>query len=330
MKIGVLDTDGKFDNEFFTGKKLKIVRDEKWNTNELNDMEFTHGEYVCSHILKENPTAEIILIPIINSRMKCSVQDLIDGLELLINYSVDMINLSIGDEYKNHKELEEICQKAYNKGILIVAAHSNREVDATYPAQFPFVLGVSCTDEEDPTKILNYEVEKNEIIFSSSYFSIYHLGIPKLLPGNSFACARITGLLSHHKNTYRSFLKQFSDTIFNCYYHYPTLKQKRCLFFTNRKNDLLEQRFIKEVTNTVECVDFLNIIRFKDVTPDRWDILYIDHSNYLEILPYKTIIKRLAISEGNKQFVLRFPLYNINERINLYKKNKIIIYQFFI
>lgn len=80
MKIGVLDTDGKFDNKFFTDKKLKIVRGKKWSTNELKEMEFTHGEYVCSHILKENPTAEIILIPIINSLMKCSVKDLIDGL----------------------------------------------------------------------------------------------------------------------------------------------------------------------------------------------------------------------------------------------------------
>lgn len=330
MKIGVLDTDGKFDNEFFADKKLKIVRKDRWSENNSVEMVFTHGEYVCSHILKENPTAEIILIPIINCRMKCSVKDLIDGLELLISYSVDMINLSIGDEYRNHIELEEICKKAYKKGILIVAAHSNRKVSATYPAQFPFVLGVNCIDEEHPTQILKYDAEKNQVIFTTSYFSIYHLGIPKLLPGNSFACARITGLISHYKKKYHIFLKQFSCSIFNSYYDYPSLKQKRCLFFTNRMNDALEQRFIKEVTKTVECLDFLNITNFSDVMSNKWDILFIDNSNYFEIISYKTIIEQIAIEGFNKQIVLRFPLYNIDERINLYKRCRILINQFFI
>ena len=130
----------------------------------------THGEYVCSHIFNENPDAEIILVPVINHNMKCSVQDLIDGINLLMDYEVDIINMSIGDEYKYHHELEVICRRACDKGILIVAAHSNNNVKATYPADFLFVLGVRCIDESNPQKIMRYIEEKNEIIFSTSLF----------------------------------------------------------------------------------------------------------------------------------------------------------------
>ena len=70
---------------------------------------------------------------------KSTVLDMIEGIELLIEEQVDIINMSMGDEYKYHKEIEEVCRAATEKGILIVAAYSNQQVEATYPASFPFV-----------------------------------------------------------------------------------------------------------------------------------------------------------------------------------------------
>lgn len=104
-------------------------------------------------ILKENPQAEIILYPIISENMKCSVLELIRGIESLIESGVDIINLSVGDEYNYHPELESICKDAQRQGILIVAAHSNRNVYATYPADLSFVVGVKCTDKNSPEKL---------------------------------------------------------------------------------------------------------------------------------------------------------------------------------
>lgn len=166
MKIGVLDSDGNFDNLFFKDKNLKILRVN--NIKDININQSTHGEYVCSHIFRENPDVEIFLVPVIKYNMKCSVQDLIKGINLLIDCKVDIINMSIGNEYKYHRELEEVCRRAWDKGILIVAAHSNNNVKATYPADFSFVLGVRCINESNPQKIMRYSEKENEIYFSTS------------------------------------------------------------------------------------------------------------------------------------------------------------------
>ena len=110
MKIGVLDTDGDFKHRFFRDKKLDIRRKSINGEYRKYGIGFTHGEMVCSMILKENPQAEIILYPIISENMKCSVLELIRGIESLIESGVDIINLSVGDEYNYHPELESICK----------------------------------------------------------------------------------------------------------------------------------------------------------------------------------------------------------------------------
>lgn len=182
----MLDSNGSFDNPFFLDKKIVKI-DCKWNGQEYSKdtFGFTHAEYVCSFILKENPEAEIVLVPIVRKNKKSTVLDMIEGIELLIEEQVDIINMSMGDEYKYHKEIEEVCRAAIEKGILIVAAYSNQKAEATYPASFPFVMGVRCLDMEKPVQVLQYDEKKNDVIFSCGLFFLYHLGIPVLHPGNS-------------------------------------------------------------------------------------------------------------------------------------------------
>lgn len=57
-----------------------------------------------------------------------------------------------------------------------------------------------------------FDESRNEVIFSSSYFSLYHLEIPRLIQGNSFACAKISGLLSWHKDSFREALKNLEHS----------------------------------------------------------------------------------------------------------------------
>lgn len=333
MRVGVLDSDGKFNNRFFKDMNLKIIRNGKhfFKREKTEQTEqLTHAEYVCSHIFKENQNAQIILIPIIKDNLKCSVQDMIDGIELLIKCQVDIINLSIGDEFKYHSEIEEVCYKAHKLGILIVAAHSNKIVTATYPADFPFVLGVNCIEKEGSKTIFKYDENRNEITFSSNYISNYQLGIPLLLRGNSFICAKINGILSHCKNDYKNYLKKLEDSILNKYYPYERLKQKRCLFYTNRKSEHWEQTFIVDVTNTVKCVNVQHKFELEKMNKDGWDILFIDHNNYTKILPYKNVLYEYAVQNPDKEVVLRYPLFGLQERMTLYEKKSVVIHQFFI
>ncbi|OYO42785.1 hypothetical protein CG709_21015, partial [Lachnotalea glycerini] len=286
MKIGVIDSGGKFLNTFFADKKISIICN-KVNAVESNaiGLQLTHGEFVCATILKENPKAEIVLVPIIKNNRKCSVRDLIDAMQILMDQDVDLINLSLGNEYTFHHELEIICRKVWESGVLIVAAHSNVERKVTYPAVFPFVIGVSSDEKRENSKIVNYNEKNNEVIFSSNFFSIYHLGIPRMISGNSFGCAKITGLLSLRKNNYKIFLKRLTSSIFNSYYPYSKLKTEKCLFFTNRIENLQEQQFIREVTNSIECREIQKVIfpYFYKKTK-QFEILFIDHDCYEDAL----------------------------------------------
>lgn len=333
MKIGVLDTDGEFSNSFFQDKKIKIMRNQsREKVSRMGNL--THAEYVCSQIFKENSDVEIVLVPVISDNMKCSVKSMIEGIEMLVKLKVDMINLSIGDEYRFHQELENSCKKAYDSGILIIAAHSNNNfVEATYPASFPFVLGVRCIQNERQKEILIYDEERNDIIFSSSYFSIYHLGIPKLIQGNSFGCAKMAGLLSHYKTKYQEFLKKFQKSKLNIYYPYESLKMKRCFFLSNRLNEELEQRFMKEITNTVISERFhkeiLKKLKNERNDEDKYDTVLVDHDKYIEILVFKDLIVQCVGCDPQKEWVLRYPLFSLFERLTLYQK-RIIIHQFFV
>ena len=327
----MLDSNGSFDNLFFQDKKI-IKIDCKWKDQEYSKdaFGFTHAEYVCSFILKENPEAEIVLVPIVRKNKKSTVLDMIEGIETLIEEQVDIINLSMGDEYKYHKEIEEVCRVATEKGILIVAAYSNQKAEATYPASFPFVIGVRCLDMDEPVQVLEYDGKKNDVIFSCRLFFLYHLGIPVLHPGNSLACAVVTGYLSNYKKQYQQAISQFTHNTLNNYYPYQTLKQKQCYFLTNRMEEPLEQRFMREVTRTEQCDTFESgMEKLRNIkTAEQYSVLFIDHNNYQEICKYKEYIREYAMKHPEIEIVLRYPLFNMMERLNFQEKTNRNLNQF--
>ena len=331
MRIGVLDSNGAFDHPFFRDKKITRI-DCKWKQQEYRKdvLGFTHAEYVCSFILKENPEVEIVLAPIVKKNRKSSVLDMLEGIERLIEEQVDMINMSLGDEYRYYARLEELCKSAVEKGILIVAAYSNNKAEATYPASFPFVIGVRCLDTKEPVQVFQYHKAENDFVFAVRHFSLYHLGIPKFYQGNSFACAVVTGFLSNYKKEYRKGIKEFSESVFNLYYPWKTLKQKNCYFLSNRVEEPLEQRFIRDVTKTVVCESFERGIEklAQKQKLEPCQVIFIDHNEYLQLCRYKKQIKEYAANHLETEIVLRYPLFHIFDRINMLKETNAILNQF--
>ncbi len=332
IRIGVLDTDGAFTDGYFAGKKWnkpgQRIREE-----DGKEAGFSHAEYVCSHIFKENPDAEILLLPILGPNMKCTVMELIRGIGMLIDRKVDIIHISAGDEHTYHPELEHICRKAYDEGILMVAAHSNRDVEATYPASFPFVIGVRSVDEKEPGTIVQIDMNKRDIIFSSGYFSIYHLGIPKLHHGNSFACAMVTGLLSHGEAGDYGLVNALQKSPLNRYYPYQDLKTKKCYFLSNRPEEFLQQKFAAQVTNAAAYEKFRPEIleRWNNGTEiEGYDTVFIDHDCYSNLFPYKNMLLDCMKNNLQKEWVFRHPLFNVSERMNFYINHGIVISQFFL
>lgn len=152
----MLDSNGAFDNPFFQDKKIVKI-DCKWKDQEYTKdaFGFTHAEYVCSFILKENPEAEIILVPIVRKNKKSTVLDMIEGIELLIEEQVDirevtrtercdtfesgmekLRNIKTAEQYPvlfiDHNNYQEICE--YKDRIRIYAMeHPKTEIVLRYP-----------------------------------------------------------------------------------------------------------------------------------------------------------------------------------------------------
>lgn len=105
------------------------------------------------------------------------VDHLIEGIEYAIQESVDIINISAGIK-EDSEELHEVIQRAYEAGIVVVAAAGNfMEDDILYPARYDEVLAVGA------------QSRNNEIISPTG-------NLPKsvsYLPGESIVTTGVNG-----------------------------------------------------------------------------------------------------------------------------------------
>ena len=172
--IGVLDTEGFLKDKFFSTfdiKKINLVEEcEKIRENENT---FSHAENVCAAILKENPECRIILVSIVNKKMKSSKDKLLQGLKILIAKKVDYINLSLGIEKNYDKDIENLCLEAKMKGIQIIAAYNNQTNNKTVPACLTSVLGIRTIFNKDMNKKSFYDSKKNDLIFTCNYLNTF-------------------------------------------------------------------------------------------------------------------------------------------------------------
>ena len=77
------------------------------------------------------------------------VADIAEAIKFAADNGADVINLSLGGGGAS-RLLEEAIAYAYNKGVAIVAAAGNENLNAaSYPARYPKVIGVTATDFED-------------------------------------------------------------------------------------------------------------------------------------------------------------------------------------
>ena len=151
-----------------------------------------------------------------------------------------------------------------------------------------------------------------------------------LHPGNSLACAVVTGYLSNYEKQYQQAILQFTFNSLNNYYPYQILKQKQCYFLTNRIEEPLEQRFIREVTRTERCDTFESgMEKLRNIkTAEQYPVLFIDHNNYQEICEYKERIRVYAMENPKTEIILRYPLFNMVERLDFQKKTNRNLNQF--
>lgn len=119
-----------------------------------------HGTHVAGVIGAQNnsigtvgvaPDAQLYSVKVLTSRGIGTLEGVVAGIQWAIDQKVDIINMSL-TTVNDDKTLRDITKKAYDAGILIVAASGNdRESglysDVLYPARFPSVIAVGSVSQ---------------------------------------------------------------------------------------------------------------------------------------------------------------------------------------
>lgn len=157
-----------------------------------------HGTAVAHIIYMINDQVEFLCFRICQEIIDIDENGLLYTLEYIYkNISVDIINISAGITYlSKHAELNNVCNKLHEKGVVIVSAFDN-DGAISYPAAFDEVVGVDIKDEYDDKNNIYYANNSLIDIFVPNIFyrTIWN-GKKTIVKGTSFAAAKISGILS--------------------------------------------------------------------------------------------------------------------------------------
>lgn len=122
-----------------------------------------HGTHVAGIIAARDntigvvgvaPEALLYAVKVLDRKGSGYVSDVVAGIDWAISEKMDIINMSLGSSSKSDA-LETAVNKAYDNGILLVAAAGNSGTINTsiqnveYPAKFSSVIAVAATDTVD-------------------------------------------------------------------------------------------------------------------------------------------------------------------------------------
>lgn len=120
------------------------------NGNGQIDEMVGHGTFVSSLITLVAPGARVLPFKALNSDGVGSTFGVVQSMYAAVERGAHVINLSLGS-IRPAQSLSDACSMAQSRGVVVVAAAGNRDASdpQVYPAAFPSVLGVICTNVGD-------------------------------------------------------------------------------------------------------------------------------------------------------------------------------------
>ena len=345
-RIIVIDTGIDINHPVFKNcnvlKTMSVVKCMDGSYYEMSkecDDNIGHGTAVMGILSRECPEdVEFIVIKIFENDEQSSVEMLIYTLNyIFLNISCDIINISLGTNIYD-VNLEKICRRIQEKGIIIVSAYSN-DGCMSYPAAFDSVIGVDisskCKTKKDYIYICDSPVNilgmggNHRLAWKDSKYTIRQ--------GASFTTPYISAMILkflEENNSFSEIMSKLKDNAIkviegrtkeNTYEEFVWDGSKIAVFPYNKEIhsivnfsemikgilvDIYDSKYFRNCGKTVHNFEGSAEYKIKNIEDIDWesfDVLVIGHINEIEGAINKDIKRQLL--DGcllNKKDVLCF------------------------
>lgn len=152
VNIGIIDTGISLSHQDLVGN-IKGGISEVGYTSNWND-DNGHGSHVAGIVGAVNntigvvgvgPAVNLYAIKVLDRNGSGYLSDVINGIDWAIANNIKVINLSLGTS-ADAQSMHDAVARAYNAGILVVAAAGNSGGSVSYPAAYPETVAVAAVD----------------------------------------------------------------------------------------------------------------------------------------------------------------------------------------
>ena len=165
------------------------------NADDLNG----HGTACSDILLRYCPVARLSIYKIFSNEMVTHPTLLIKALRECEKSKFHLINISMGLIAKDqYAELLSVCRRLYDAGTILVASACEDDQYLSWPADFDFVIKVSNSQAVSQNGFGMIDKRSHWVYtYGGREIAAWKNGRQMYVEGNSFACARMTGILAH-------------------------------------------------------------------------------------------------------------------------------------
>lgn len=156
------------------------------------------------------PEAHLYAVKVLDSSGSGYLSDVIAGIDWSVSNDLQIISLSLGTD-TDYQSLHDACDRAYNSGIVLVAAAGNdgnppgRGDNVDYPGAYNSVIAVAAIDDADARARQSstgpaVELSAPGVDILSTYLGDYAYG-----SGTSMACPHVTGTVALAMMSYSTY-----------------------------------------------------------------------------------------------------------------------------
>ncbi|MEG3530163.1 S8 family peptidase [Bacillus paranthracis] len=156
------------------------------------------------------PNVDLYAVKVLDKYTNGKYSTVVKGIDWAIEHNVNIVLMSLGGK-KESAFFKEAMDKAYQKGILLIASAGNEGYKdgntISYPAKFQSVVAVGALDKNDARGFLSSKGDELELMAPGvDILSTWKDGNYRLDSGTSMAAAHVAGVASliFEKNPYLS------------------------------------------------------------------------------------------------------------------------------